>query len=339
MKKWQAAGLFALVSLFQPAMAGWDPLVIGGRHTVTIQANGGSLSYSEQRSNPGSLANVAQSLRAVPSQMESALNSFMYNAAVSNGVNYQGGQLTGDLRLQISPLGGGLMRTTLGDVRFDARTQFSGRKWGIISYSCVSYLSLNNISVGASYNASNGQVATSSILLDAQPSSHTDCDSNLSWILPVVGNFIIRQVEGQIDATVLAGLRDTLTRSTQTLFYGQDHLQLTGLTRLISVDREVTLPNGQRFPIGQYVHNNLAYLLSSAEMTLQLGRGPVIPETDWSSIQPSIDSVDGGYLSLQISVPGLTLGLSLREQVDLTWQWNGLCGPNSASTGQVCHIP
>ncbi|PND36862.1 hypothetical protein C1O66_04460 [Paucibacter aquatile] len=327
--------LAALLSL-PSAQAGWDPVVTGGQYIVTVEYGGGSVSVSEGRNQYGPLARTAGELRAIPFQMENGLNSFMRSYASSNGVNFQRGSLSGDLRLQISPQGNGLMRTTLSGVSYNAWTQFSGKKWGIIRFNCVSHLSLANISVGASYNVSNGQVPSSSIMLDGQPNSSTDCDSNLSWILPVVGNFIIRKVEGQIDQAVLQGLQGTLGQGNQALFYGRDNLQLTGLTRLISADRQVTLPNGQQFPIGQYVHNNLAYLLGNAQVTVQLGKGAIVPDTHWGGGEPGYYQVQGDHLNLQISVPGLSFSVRLHEQVQLEWNWNGRCGPNSDMT---CHIP
>ncbi|QPF73601.1 hypothetical protein G8A07_12160 [Roseateles sp. DAIF2] len=329
-------GLALGVLAAQSAWAGWDPQMVSGQYTVTLQYGGGSLSYSEDHNAWGPLARTASELRGIPAQMENGLNNFMRNYASSNGVNFRSGTLSGDLRLQISPQGGGVMRSTLSGLRYDAWTQFSGKKWGIIKFNCVSHLSLANITVGASYNASNGQVPTNSILLDGQPGSSTDCDSNLSWILPVVGNYIVRKVEGQIDQGVLQGLQGTLGQGNQALFYGRDHLQLTGLTRLVPVDKEIVLPNGQRFAIGQYVHNNLAYLLSNASITVQLGKGAIMPDTQWGSGDPGYDSVQGEHLLLQISVPGLSFSVRLHEQINLSWSWNNRCGPNS---DMICHIP
>jgi len=329
------ATLAALFSVHS-AHAGWDPVVVGGKYTVTVESGGASISFSEARNQWGPMARTASELAAIPNQMAAGLNNFMRTYATSNGVNFRGGALSGDLRLQISPQAGGLMRTTLSGLRYDAQTQFSGKKWGIIRFNCISHLSLANITVGASYNASNGQIPSSSIMLDGQPGSSTDCDSNLSWILPVVGNFIIRKIEGQIDQGVLQGLQGSLGQGTQALFYGRDHLQLTGLTRLVPVDREIILPNGQRFAIGQYVHNNLNYLLANAQMTVQLGKGAIMPETQWGGADPSYNSVEGDHLHLQVSVPGLSFSVRLHEDIQLHWNWNGRCGPNS---DMVCHIP
>ncbi|WP_269632022.1 hypothetical protein [Pelomonas sp. BJYL3] len=302
------------------AQADWSPRIQSGQYVATVSYGGGSLSYAEDWRSGGPLGTLAGQMKAVPYSMQNGLNEFMRASAASQGVNFQSGTLSGDVNVQIQPQANGTVLMTLGGVRYDAYTQFSGKRWGIISYSCVNHASLANLQVTAQYGAATGELPSDKIGVTANVGSSTDCDSNLSWMLPILGNIIINKAEGKIDQGVLDGVKGSLGMVKDGLFFGRDQNYLTGLNKLIPADKVVTLPNGQTFPIGQYVNNNLAYLIANSQVSVQLGKGAVVQGV-YGTGEPTSDIISGNVITLNLSAPGMNFTVNLTERLNVMWQW------------------
>lgn len=316
------------------AQADWSPRIVSGQYVATVSYGGGSVSYAEDRRSGGPLASLAGQMFSVPYAMQSGLNDFLRQTAASKGVTFQSGSLTGDVNVQIQPQANGTMLMTLGGISYDAYTQYSGKRWGIVSFSCVNHVSLGNLQVTAQYGAATGTLPSDKVGATANVGSSTDCDSNLSWMLPILGDIIINKAEGKIDQGVLNGLSGSLSTVKDALFFGRDQNYLTGLNRLIPADKVVALPNGQVFPIGQYVNNNLAYLIANSQIGLQLGKGAVVKGV-YGTNEPTYDTISGSVLTLQLTVPGVSFTVNLTEKVNVEWQWK--CSLRDPS--KVCQIP
>ncbi|HLO92875.1 MAG TPA: hypothetical protein VK195_01030 [Burkholderiaceae bacterium] len=316
------------------AHADWAPRIVSGQYVATVSYGGGSLSHAEDWRSGGPLGTLAGQMKAVPYSMQNGLNEFMRQSAASKGVNFQSGALSGDVNVQIQPQGNGTVLMTLGGISYDAYTQFSGKRWGIISYSCVNHASLGNLQATAQYGAATGELPSDKIGVTANVGSSTDCDSNLSWILPILGDILINQAEGKIDQGVLNGVKGSLASVKDNLFFGRDQNYLTGLNKLIPADKVVTLPNGQTFPIGQYVNNNLAYLISNSQVSVQLGKGAVVKGV-YGTSEPMSDVISGNVITLTLSVPGVSFSVNLAEKVNVQWQWK--CSLRDPS--RSCPIP
>lgn len=316
------------------AQADWTPRIISSQYIATVNYGGGSVSYSEDRNANGPLSNFAGKMVAVPYAMQNAMNEFMRQAAVSKGVNFQGGWLTGDPLVQIQPQGNGTVLLTLSGLNYDAYTQFSGKRWGIFSYDCRNHASLANMRVTGQYGAADGGLQSDKVGVTANVGSSTDCDSNISWILPILGNILINTAEGKIDQGIVSGVTASLAQLKDGLFFGRDQNYLTGLNQLIPADKVVRLPNGQTFAIGQYVNNNLAYLIANGQISLQLGKGAVVSGV-YGMNEPMNNEINGTYATLQLTVPGVSFSVSLTEKVNVRWQWQ--CSLRDPS--KRCDIP
>lgn len=305
----------------QFAHADWTPVIDTYTTTSTISYNGGSVAFTESRGagQPGGpLANIAGKFLSVPYQVQSGLNTFLSQQAAANGTTFLGGTVSGDMDITIQPSSAGYMLMNLKGISYTARTKFSGRKLGVITFECVNTMTLANINATAQYGASNGALSGQTGLT-ANVSSSTDCDSNLSWMLPVVGNYIISKIEGKIDANVAAGINAGISQVKDTLFFAKDQDFLAGLNRLVPADKVVTLPNGSTFAIGQYVRNNLAYL-NTAQVNIKLGKGAPVAGV-YGLNEPRFYSFSGDVLNLTITTPSVSFGVRLSETDYVSWNW------------------
>lgn len=324
----------ALLMAVGAAHADWSPRVTSTTYTASIQYGGGVLAYNESGSVNGPLKSMANQIRNVPYMMESAINTTLSQKVAASGASFLGGTLSGDMSISLQPDASGAVFLNMSGLSYQARSQYSGKKWGIISYSCVNTLTLSNLSVTAQYGAANGQIQSDKIGLQATPSSSTDCDSNLSWILPFVGDYIINRVTATLDRGIVDGITSSVATIKDQLFYGRDQNFLVGLNKLIPGDKVVSLPGGGSFPIGQYVQNNLAYLLSNSQMTLKLGKGAVVAPV-YGTGEPFYNVIAGDVLSLSLSSPAISFGVKLSETSNVTWNWK--CSIRDPS--RVCPIP
>jgi len=313
--------VFALtVLLAGAAHADWVPRVLSDRYVATVSYGGNSISYSEDRYANGPLGALARDVYGVPAYMQSSLNNLLQQQAAANGVTFVSGTLSGNVNFQVTPQSNGTVLLRMSGLRYDAYTKYSGKKWGIIKYDCTNHLTLADMTVTAQYGTVDGSLPSDKVGLTMNASSSTDCDSNLSWILPVLGNYIINKAEGQIDQGVVEGIKGSLTEINSKLVFGRDQNYLASLNRLIPVDKVITLPDGRTFPIGQYINNNLAYLIANSQITLQLGKGVKV-EPVLGVGEPSRETFTGDIINLSVTAPGVSFNARLHEEVNVYWSW------------------
>ncbi|POZ63337.1 hypothetical protein [Chromobacterium alticapitis] len=178
--------------------------------------------------------------------------------------------------------------------------------------------------------------------ITANVASSTDCDSNLSWILPVVGDMFIHKVDGVIDATLKSKVADSLANFKDALLFKPDQNWLVGLNQLVPVDKIVNLPGGGNFPIGQYVRNNTQYLIGNSQITLRLGDWLPPFQSDPSTNGKVDVSAPQNYssevLSLTLTSPASSFSIKVNEVANVGWKWDGtLCG--SRNSRMTCVEP
>lgn len=309
-------GLFLSTSLAQADIV---PTVVSSQYIATARYNGGSVSYAENAYGNGPLSNIVSSLRQVPYAVESALNTVLTEKANSAGASFLRGSLTGNPTVTIAPQTSGVTLIKLEGWSYEARTRFTGKKLGFISYDCVNTTSLRNLSVTGQYGTQTGQMASDKAGATADVSSSTDCDSNLSWILPFVGDLIIGSITSKLDARVVSGIQGSLALVKDKLLFDRQSNFLSGLNKLVPADKVITLPNGSSFALGQYLQNYLAYLIGNSQLSLKLAQG-VQPKPRYGG-EPSTTTETGDLLDLSLTSPAFSFGVSLIEQAQVRWNW------------------
>lgn len=326
--------VLAAIAATTSAHADWSPRVTSRIYTVTVQVNGGSLSYNEVRSNNAPLTTIANRVASMPGQLQQGFNGFLSQQVTSKGGRFLGGSVSGTINVAIRPDASGALFLTLSGISYQAQTGYSGKKWGIVSYDCVNTLGLNNIAVTAQYGALDGAIQNDKLGLSADPTSSTDCDSNLSWVLPIATDYIIGKFTDKVDAALVNSIKSSIGSVQDNLFYGRDQNYLVGLNKLVPADKVVALPGGGTFPIGQYVQSNLAYLLSNSQMDIQTNVGAVVKPV-YGNGEPWNDSFKGDVLNISVAAPAISFSVKLIETAQVEWVWK--CSIRDPS--KVCNIP
>ncbi|MCU6499617.1 hypothetical protein LPN04_17620 [Rugamonas sp. A1-17] len=299
------------------AHADFIPRVISGQNVATVSLNGGSLSYSENWGS-GALGALIVDAQYTPRRIETGLNTAAANAINGHGATFVKGVVTGTPTITLRPDASGVVFATMSGLSYRVTSTFSGTKWGVINYSCTNTTNYSNITVTAQYGTADGVIPPTKVGINGNLSTSTDCDSNLSWILPVLGDLLINKAEGKVDAGIANAVQNGLASVTQKFFFQRDQNWLVGLNRLIPADKVVYYPGGS-FPLGQYIANNLPYLIANSQITLKLGGGanlnPVL-----GTNEPTFDP-SGDAITLTLTSPGVSFTANLREQVNVYWQW------------------
>ncbi len=311
--------LLALALCSTLAQADIIPIVQSSTYIATARYNGASVSYAESRNSNGPLWGVAYSVIQTQAGIENALNAAIAQKAASTGATFLKGTLTGDPTVTITPQANGTTLINLSGLSYAANTRFSGRQWGVISYDCINNLTLRNFAITAQYGTQSGQMLNDTVGASAEVSSNTECDSNLSWVLPFVGDYIIGRITSQLDAGFAAGIRGSLAKVKDDLLFNRDANYLSGLNRLVPADKVVTLPNGSSFALGQYLQSNLAYLIGNSQLTLKLGKGVQVKPQYGGAENTTIET--GNVLDLNLSSPAFSFGVGLVEQAEVEWYW------------------
>lgn len=301
------------------AQADIVPSVQSSQYIATARYNGSSISYSENRYGGGPLADVASAMMQVPVSVENALNTVLTEKASSAGASFLRGSLTGSPIVTIAPQYDGTTLISLGGWNYTASTRFAGKQWGIISYECVNTLTLLNFSVTAQYGSQDGQMVSDRVGSAANVSSSTECDSNLGWILPFVGDFIIGKITSYLDSRVVSGIQAALGGIKDKLLFDRGANFLSGLNKLVPPDKAITLPDGSSFALGRYLQNNLSYLIGNSQLVLKLDQG-VKPKPKFGG-EPSTTTETGNVLDLSLTSPAFSFGVGLVEQAQVKWTW------------------
>lgn len=316
----QALLLALLGFSMTPIYADTVPSILSSQYIATARYNGSSISYAENRYGNGPLADVAAAMIQVPTFVESALNAAFTDKASSSGGTFLSGSLVGSPTVVIAPQNTGITLISLNGWNYTGSTRFSGRKFGIISYDCVNTLTLRNFGVTAQYGSQNGQMIPDKVGATGDVSSSTECDSNISWILPFVGDFIIGQITSRLDSRLVSGAQAALGKVKDKLLFDRGSNFISGLNKLVPVDKVIPLPNGGSFALGQYIQNNLPYLIGNSQLTLKLGQG--VPQLrPILAGQPGTTTETGSVLDLSLTSPVFSFGVGLIEKAQVAWTW------------------
>jgi hypothetical protein len=254
-------------------------------------------------------------MQFTPYILDRELNELMVKAVNSvdlNGARFSGGTLTGLPEMTLSPGANGSALMNLKGIDYRAYSSYKGTKLGFISFECVNTLTINNINITGQLNTLNGTIPNNTIGMTANLSSSTNCDSNLSWILPIIGDLILNKAEGMIDSKLLSGLNSSMSNLSQKLLFD--------MNRLIPVTTSVPLPTGGNFNIGEYIRNNLPYLLSNGYINVKLGKGADLSAVIGQNEPPST-LLRGDALSLTVNSPSINFSAVLSEEVIVNWQF------------------
>lgn len=326
--------LLSALLLSPLAHADYVPVVGSRYYATTVSVGGGFAVTQENAAVNGPMGNLAWSIYNAPLPMQQSLDAFVKNAAAANGGAFLGSTLSSPINVSLVPDGLGAVTVGFSGFRYDAQTKFSGKKYGVLKYDCINKLGLNNLSGAAKYGASDGVYVPGSFTLNYWSTSSTECDSNISWILPVFGNMLIDSFTGKLDKSVAAATQATAATLTDSLFYFKDANLLNGLQRLIPVSQTVNMTNGQVFPIGQYVHANMPYLLANATITATLGK-PVQVSPAYGLNEPVNSVYSSDALRLTVSSPAITFSMTLSDTTVVYWDWR--C--SLANPSRVCQQP
>jgi hypothetical protein len=328
MKKFLAlATLLAMSS----AHADWRPTVLDRYYTLTINYGGGSRSIMEFETANGPLRSVAEQVVSIPYGLEQGLNTYVAQLVNSNGAHFLQGHLSGSINASIRPQSSGVTYLGLNGFSYYALSSYSGSKFGILNYTCQNQLYLNNVSVTAQYGSVNGALG-SNVGLTFSPTSSTDCDTNLGWIIPGVDR-LVNSVATKVDAGIEATLLNSAAKVKDSLFFARDQNFLVGLNKLVPADTVIALPGGGTFALGQYVQNNLAYLLANSQINAKIDRGAVVDNVVGNDF-PGAD-ITGNVITLAVTTPGTSFSVQLQQTSDIRWNW--VC--NIAQPQAVCEQP
>ncbi|GAB2849030.1 hypothetical protein GCM10027277_16500 [Pseudoduganella ginsengisoli] len=301
------------------AHADFIPIVKSGQNVATVTVNNRSLSYSEPRGN-GPLGGLIIDAAYTPYQIQSTLNGIIAPQVNSySGVTFLSGELKGYPTLTMRPDASGVVFVNMSGLSYKIRARYAAKLGGIIKLDCTNTTAVDNISITAQYGTSNGLIPSDKVGVTGTPSSSTDCDSNLTWVMPLLSNYLVNKLEGYADARLVSGIQSGMSSVTQKMFFQRDANWQVGLNRLIPADKVIVFADGSTFAIGQYVQNNLSYLISNGQITMKLGGGVNLSPVVGVNEPPR--NLAGDALTITVSVPGLTFTANLREEVNVVWQW------------------
>lgn len=122
-----------------------------------------------------------------------------------------------------------------------------------------------------------------------------------------------------LDGAIINAINGSLGKLNKKLFFDRDQNYLTGMSRLVPPEKTITLPNGQSFAVGQYIQNNLPYLLSNSNIQIKLSKG--------ADIKPIFGPVEGyskiaaDIFHITFNAPGINFSIKLREEYNVNWGW------------------
>lgn len=171
-----------------------------------------------------------------------------------------------------------------------------------------------------------------SVGLTSNVDSSTDCDSNLSWVLPVIGNVLVNKASGALDSRLEEGVRSAINEVKGRLLYVPD--PAWGGLRLVPRTLQVTAADGRSFNIGDFIANNLSYLLGNSQIDVQFGQGLNVNVVSGTSV-PKDKHFDENIVTLNIASPSATFSVKLTQRAVVDWQWR--CPPKADAGG--CREP
>ena len=309
--------LIALLAFNAQAQPVNMPVEISREYEVIVGSGDYSVSYAENYYQNGPIKQLAGQLVTVPSQIENGINGILAGIAAEKDVIFISGSLQGNPLIQIAPKSDGTALMTLAGVSYKAKAKKQLKVFGIVVASCTYELGINNISVVAQYGSIDGQISDESVGFSGQPSVNTNCNGgvfNLLW--PGIESW----AEDLFDMALPNRIKSAMNTVKDKLLLVPDQNLLRGLNVLIPQGKTIQLPNGDVFPIGQYVHDNVAYLASKSTLTIEIGRG-LTSAPQWAGYGTTVNTGDVLYLALDS--PVISFDVLLTEKS--TTEWSDEC--------------
>ncbi|MCH7343138.1 hypothetical protein LZ017_07070 [Pelomonas sp. CA6] len=317
------------------ARADWVPQVQNRFYTATVTVNGGSSAITEPRSIYGPLHTLAGEAIGAPLLIKNGIDSALRPKVELNGAQFLSSRISGDLNITLTPTPAGVIRIEVMGPSYSAVSSFQGKMGGIIRYDCQNVLTFNNIRVIGQAGTA-GPILPGTVALELNPTSSTACDSNLSWLLPIVGELLVDKISGKLDTQLEEAVVNFSKNIRSSLFVvAEGNNFRSGLQQLVPQSSVVRLPNGQEFRIGDFIWNNFDYITRNSQMTIKLSKGAPVDVV--RGMQNPYDSVvTGTPLKIDVNVPGmLTFSVELKETAWVEWQW--VC--NVTRPSEACAEP
>lgn len=317
------------------AWADWVPTTNNRFFAATISVNNSSATVTEQSYVYGPLYRVAGAATGVPLKISAGLNEALRPKLQSYGATLLSGVVSGDLQLMLTPQSTGIVGLELTGMDYQAVSQFSGSLAGVVRYDCQNMLTLTSTRIVGQIGGTSGPVTAGSVGMTTIPSSSTWCDTNLSWLLPVVGDIITNRITGTVDAQVESGIANAVNGLSGELFIQAPGNNFrSGLQNMVPQSTVIRLSNGQDFRIGDYVWNNFNYIVANSQIRLKLGQ--YAPVTAVRGMQlPYGNVLVGVPLRLEVTLPDLRFSVELRDEAWVDWRW--VC--NVTKPNEFCEEP
>jgi hypothetical protein len=320
--KLRTASLLSLALLPLVAQADWVPRHVSDEWVATVGAsvNGysGSVTWAENRFASGPLGRVAGDVLSITRDLENELNQQVREVATSHGYTYLGGGLKGEATVSLQPNGAGYLTTTMTGLSYEGLARGTERKYGI-SFTCFAYLKVNNIVATAQIGSATGAVPEANVGMTANVSANTSCDSSIGWI-PIIGSLVNKYAERLASGIIKTEVRDVISTFKDKLFFERDANAYVGLNRLVPLDKVIYLPNGTTFMPGQWLANQLNWLLTNTSMTVVLGRG-ADTSIQPGSTTPEFNVFTGNVVRVNLAIGGVSLAVDMRQEIGVIWEW------------------
>jgi hypothetical protein len=332
MTKMKLKMLLGLAALPLAAHADWHPIPQTDRYIVTLGAtvNGyyGQITYGEDRWSGNYLPTVARDVYSITDALRNELNGIVREAAVAKGYTFTSGILSGEANVTLQPNGAGYLMTRLTGLSYVGTARGTERQ-GPISATCTASLHVRDIVATAQIGSAAGGIPEESVGMTAVYSSNANCSTNVDWI-PIVGFLVNMYAEHEARYRTRDAARDAIRTMKDKLFFERDANAYAGLNRIVPADKVIPLPGGQPpFAVGQWLHNQLAWILNNVNAHIVLGRGAAL-EHHYGASTPEFNVFTGNVIRLNLVVGGVTLNIHMREDITVLWQWRCIGRPCGA---------
>jgi hypothetical protein len=298
--------LIAMLSIIALNSNANEPTIVSRDYVVNLGVGTSSISYSENYYQNGPVGQLAHQLMSVSPSIQNSLNAIIAESAAADGASFLYGQLQGNPLIQVNPRADGTALMSLSGVSYRTAVKKKIRWLGISWFSCTSTLSVNNVSIVAQYGSVDGQILDESIGFYGSPGVDTNCDSFLSWLLPGVGHYLNRRLQDIADRRLLNGIKSAMGTIKDNLLFRPNHNFLNSLNGLVPANKTILLSNGNVFPVGQYLRDNVAYLAGNSSFTIEISPGlQGIPDYDQSA----------SILYFALNSPAISFDLSLTDSI------------------------
>jgi len=308
------------------ARAEWVPVFSNGTFVSSAKYGGASVSLSENFATVGPLSDFSLRVSSYYEQVKMELNQQVEKRATTEGLSFNGGSISGDLKLSFA---GGVTANPN-----DVGLEFSGLSYvasvsksdsalgGIISGSCTVKVRFSEIRFSVVYDITTGH----SVRVQAanlNPSQEVSCSTSLDW-LPLVGDLLTDFLEGRV-SLALGGAMQSLSDKVTRAIEGQ---QLPYLGFLSSIGYGQYMVNG--FDVGAYAKNNFTNFFIGNTVTMKLND----PDS-YTVLKNSAVSTDRLYprFSIEFSGAAAPLAFTLEEKIHYNYVWK------CKASGPACQQP